>query len=51
MCHVGVSWRRYREAGDIIKNVKVVDGGENLVNKSKAAPLAPEKPAAEVEAV
>ena len=30
------------KAGDIIKSVKIVDGGENLVNKSKSAP-APEE--------
>lgn len=42
--------RRYREAGDVIKSVKVVSGGENLVNNSKAAPLDDITPT-EVEAV
>ena len=33
--------------GDVIKSIKVLDGAENLVNKSATTPAAAEEPAAE----
>ena len=33
---------REMKAGDVIKSIKILDGAENLVNKSRAAPAAEE---------
>ena len=38
---------RELKAGDVIKSIKVLDGAENLVNKSATTPAAAEEPAAE----
>lgn len=39
------------KAGDVIKSVKITDGAENLVNKSRGAPAPAADESTEVEAV
>ena len=40
---------REMKAGDVIKSIKILDGAENLVNKSRAAAPAAEEPAVDAQ--